>query len=653
MAATFDHLREDVLSLCEDVLARARERDMPEAAARLLSAATRLTEGTLVVVVCGEFNRGKSSLLNALLDDPDDLFPTSVVQKTRLICTVAYGETEQVFVLVSQPDGSTERKPITRDQISSYAGEPDSAAAADAEDGLTIEILLPDPRLKSGLVLVDTPGVGGVYRAHSRITMGFLPIADAIVFVTNVGPMGAAELTFLAAAAGRLTAADSRDDLLVVLNRIDESSDYSAQLDETRRRVAERTGRIPAEIPVFPVSAANKLHYLKTGDEAYLHESRIGELEAALWAQLNRRRVGVLLGEALRAIDETALVLLRPLLEMEECLRDGTGRRLDQLAQEARAKGARLEQLRDEGAKWRQEIHDQLADLCQEMADRATSALRATWGRAQTELLAQEWYLVKPARLEDQLNTELALAMTGVDDWGGRQATAIQRGCAARYGLELRHAALGRYTGVSIVNLPGYEKLRPRTRRIFHEPPEPRPSSANRGLVSSAGRRPGLFARGVIRVARWIGGESAEQKTARYFGYEPIPESKISAGYWTEINEGIPADELERRRSELQDALAEVQPQAQRWVNRTVAKRVQQFAEATTAEMTSLITQEAEGLADTLRRLADLQDREAQEASTRLDQLADEQLPLQRARQAAARLIEECEQLQGSYPEAG
>lgn len=654
MAATFEYLREDVLSLGEDVMARARERNLPEATARLVSAATRLAEGKLVAVVCGEFNRGKSSLLNALLDDPDDLFPTAVVQKTRLISTVAYGETEQVFVQLTRPDGTAERRPITRAQISDYAAEPDDGAAADRDDGVIVEILLPEPRLKSGLLLVDTPGVGGIYQAHSRITMGFLPIADAIVFVTSMGPMTAKELTFLSTAADQLTAADRRDDLLVVLNKIDESSDYSVQLSETRRRVAERTGRTPAEIPVFGVSAENKLHYLRTGDLAYLEESRIAELETALWGQLTRRRVRVLLGEALRAVDETADVLLRPLLEVEEALRDQTGRRLKELEQEAGTRAVRLGQLGGEGALWRQEIKDQLAELGREMTARATSALEETWRRAQNELLAQEWYLVQPDRLEDQLNTELALAMTGVDDWGGRRAAAIQRACAVRYGLSMRGIALGRYTGASIVNLPGYDKLEPTTRRVFHEPPEPRPSSADHGFVSrTGGRQPGLLARGVIRAARWLGGEAAELKTARYFGYEPIPESKMSTGYWTEIKEGISTAELNLRRGELQAVLAEIQLQARDWISREVTKRVKQFTEATAGEMASLITMETEALADTLRRLTAVRAQEEEEASARIDELMDEQLPLHRARRAVAWLTEECEGLQGSHSEAG
>ena len=38
---------------------------------------------------------------------------------------------------------------------------------------------LPAPLLKDGLVLVDTPGVGGLYKAHRDVTWVYAPNADA------------------------------------------------------------------------------------------------------------------------------------------------------------------------------------------------------------------------------------------------------------------------------------------------------------------------------------------------------------------------------------------------------------------------------------------------------------------------------------------
>ena len=66
---TFEHLRDQALALFPDTLATARRRGAEVAASRLAAAQERLRDSALTVVVCGEFKRGKSSLLNALLEE--------------------------------------------------------------------------------------------------------------------------------------------------------------------------------------------------------------------------------------------------------------------------------------------------------------------------------------------------------------------------------------------------------------------------------------------------------------------------------------------------------------------------------------------------------------------------------------------------------
>ena len=49
----------------------------------------------------------------------------------------------------------------------------------------SVEVSLPRKLLSDGLVIVDTPGVGGLGSAHSAATIGALPMADAVVFVSD------------------------------------------------------------------------------------------------------------------------------------------------------------------------------------------------------------------------------------------------------------------------------------------------------------------------------------------------------------------------------------------------------------------------------------------------------------------------------------
>ncbi|MET7783490.1 dynamin family protein [Streptomyces sp. NPDC005388] len=650
MTATFDELREEILSLCADLDARTDGRNVPHTAERLRQAAARLTDGKLVVIFCGEFKRGKSTLLNALLDQRIPLFPVAPTPKTRLITSVAYGETEQYFAKVTGPDGATERKPITREDIETYVGEPDHAGSADSTDAVMAEILLPDRRLGSGLVLMDTPGVGGIHPVHSKITEHVLPTADAIVFVASVTePLREAELDFLYAAGTLMRASDTRDGLLVALNMIDTRTDYADLLTETRRRVAERTGRTLAQTPVLPVSGLHKMHYLDTGDKAFLEESGIPELEAALWKQLADRRIRVLLGGTLAAVEETANAILKPLRAEEASLRDRTGRRLAELEEETTASHARLVRLREENAQWRTDMRDQLALLGREMTQRAARIFDEVWQRGETELLAQEWYLTRPARLEQQLNSEFALAMSGVDEWGGRRATAIQQECAARCGLKLSTTALRHTAAVSIVSLLSFQTLKAKTRKIRHDVPETRKTIGG-GYVSRTGGKPNLLQRGAMAIAKELG-KGAERVTAKMVGVSYMPETTITSGdgsYYTTGKEGISPAKLSKRRTELLEVLREARPRQHRTTVAAVAEQIEDFAEAITAEMDSLIAQELETLDNTLPLLEQARTRTETEARSRLGELAAEQQPFVAVLQAVERLSEEVEELPGT-----
>ena len=130
---------------------------------------------------------------------------------------------------------------------------------------LSASITLPSEPLASGLVLLDTPGIGGVYTEHTAATNAVLPLADAIVFVADVHrPLTVPELRFLKRATEVAEVGNDRDALICVLTRIDQQADYE-------RTVADAQATLAAEIgwpvPVVPVSSVLKLKYLASRDE--------------------------------------------------------------------------------------------------------------------------------------------------------------------------------------------------------------------------------------------------------------------------------------------------------------------------------------------------------------------------------------------------
>jgi len=142
------------------------------------------------LVVVGEFKRGKSSLLNALIGA--DILPVGVVPLTAIATILQYGDETQVAVTFH--DGT--KQSFEQSALWDYATEKGNPG--NIKGVAEVHISWPSPWLERGVCLVDTPGIGSIYQHNSDITREFLPKADAVLFVLSVDqPVGQAEYDFL------------------------------------------------------------------------------------------------------------------------------------------------------------------------------------------------------------------------------------------------------------------------------------------------------------------------------------------------------------------------------------------------------------------------------------------------------------------------
>jgi predicted GTPase len=144
------------------------------------------TLGIFKLVVLGEIKKGKSSLINALLGEESPIVPVAREVSTSTVFKIIYGS-EKTITVFFQPDLETgmEKPPlqISGEEIVNYGtenGNPDNIKGVDF-----IGIEIPNPMLSSGLVIIDTPGLGGLVKSHRDITWRYLPNADAVCFVTD------------------------------------------------------------------------------------------------------------------------------------------------------------------------------------------------------------------------------------------------------------------------------------------------------------------------------------------------------------------------------------------------------------------------------------------------------------------------------------
>src|SRR5215467_9724787 len=99
----FEELREDVLSAYLTLLGILSGR-LAETRLRMLAESRdMLAAGQCYVVVCGEFKRGKSSLLNALVERPG-LFPVDVDLATCAVVTLQWAERDWGMVYFAETD---------------------------------------------------------------------------------------------------------------------------------------------------------------------------------------------------------------------------------------------------------------------------------------------------------------------------------------------------------------------------------------------------------------------------------------------------------------------------------------------------------------------------------------------------------------------
>lgn len=151
--------------------------------------------GIFKIVVMGEIKKGKSSLINSIVG-VKDLVPTASDVATSTVYKICYGSEIKYNVFFVESAG----KPplvITKDELSDYGtekGNPNNEKGVDF-----IQVFVPSPVLKGGLVIIDTPGLGGLFKQHKRITYEYVPKADGVFLVCDSieSPLGIAEINLL------------------------------------------------------------------------------------------------------------------------------------------------------------------------------------------------------------------------------------------------------------------------------------------------------------------------------------------------------------------------------------------------------------------------------------------------------------------------
>lgn len=157
----------------------------------------RLDEGRFHLAILGQFKRGKSTFLNALLGE--NLLPGSALPTTAIPVFIYPGNSHRIHIKFNNDtpfeftsDNASEINRILDKQISEE-NNPENISGVKS-----VELFTPSPILQHGLVLIDTPGIGSTHKHNTEVTMNFLKECDAAVFIFSPDPpITETELEFL------------------------------------------------------------------------------------------------------------------------------------------------------------------------------------------------------------------------------------------------------------------------------------------------------------------------------------------------------------------------------------------------------------------------------------------------------------------------
>ncbi len=231
---------------------------------------TRLAEDRFTVVVAGRFNRGKSSLMNALLGM--DRLPTGIIPLTSVITSVRYGTSEKVVLSYYGSGLRGEAKLAELPELVTEKGNPGNVRRIRAA-----EIQLPAEILRRGFFFVDTPGLGSAIFENSQTTEQFIPEIDVLILVTSYeSPLTEDEIRFLRQASMSVRA------VFVVVNKQDTASTETRQ--EILDYVASTVGNVleGKTIKPFSVSARDGLAAKQANNSEALKASGIPAFEEEL-----------------------------------------------------------------------------------------------------------------------------------------------------------------------------------------------------------------------------------------------------------------------------------------------------------------------------------------------------------------------------------
>lgn len=259
----------------------------------------KLVQSLFNLVVIGEFKRGKSTLINALLGSA--VLPTGAVPLTSVPTVVQSGTRVGVEIFLDSGAKTHCRLNDLGDYVTER-GNPNNSRGV-----ILAEVHYECHFLRNGVRIIDTPGTESVYLHNTQTTWQYLPQADAVVMVFVADqPATRSELDLL------LSAKKFSAKQFFVLNKVDHLTDEEK---EESKKFLEQSLESELGYPckVFAISAKNGLSYKLKGES----DSGFSEFENEL-VNFSMREKNRTLIDSIRSKIQALVTETRNLLDLEQ-----------------------------------------------------------------------------------------------------------------------------------------------------------------------------------------------------------------------------------------------------------------------------------------------------------------------------------------------
>ncbi|MCM1110440.1 MAG: dynamin family protein [Clostridium sp.] len=399
------------------------------------------------IAVVGEFNRGKSSMINRLVDR--EALPLGMLPTTTMLTRVRYGSPEKLIVV--NKDG----RKVADTTLSLAAWEPfktaegeGSGAAADGQAYVTVN----DTWLRrTGIEIIDTPGAGDLDDSRARVIGQALMGCDgALITISATSPMSMTERVFM--------------EQRIISRRIPYVALVITRIDQIPERERERLVEfVKQRLKVWghdvPVLVAGASDSLPEKYSAICGDDRIRELMTS-WSRDTSRGQLIELWLAGRLLE--TIKSARGALEAQLEVLDASDDRRRQLAQE------KINELTAQNSRWqklRAEMNNR-ADVCEhKVLAKASELAENLVEQLQVEISGvgdiPKWLNeIYPYRIKVQL----ANISSAIDNYANQQIQADMRWLATQISSEFKGA---RFEGVTLPEhvRPNEEEIAPDVRQ--------------------------------------------------------------------------------------------------------------------------------------------------------------------------------------------